>query len=614
MQTRYLALAVSLACSSAVVQADQNNDESIEKLVVVSSRVATPIREVATSVSVVTEEEIALRGFASLADILRVQPAVNVNHSGGIGSTTSLRIRGEEGYRTLVLVDGVDISDPTGTQVGPKLGHLLGTNVTRVEILRGTQGMSYGADAGGVINVQTGRYQEENFGSITAEVGRYATTNLAAEFGGANGSFDYYLSAADYETEGFNSRTDDTIGRDNDGYENTTLHARFGYQFNDNLKVGFVARSNNGEGEFDSCGFGASASNDCSSKFEQDNIRLNAQYNTDTSEHQLAFSKSLITRENFNQESSSFFTKGYVERLEYVGNTYLNDENRLIYGIDWEKEAITSAGQNRTQKGYFLEYQSELVTDVFVTAGLRYDDNEDFGSHTSYRLSAAKIWSVASNELKLRASYGTGFRAPSLFEVEYNRGPWAFAPASETELKEEQTRGYELALQYSTDDGSSYEIVYFDQEIDDSIYFDLAGFSGYLQDTGKSFSDGFEVIVDKKLTDSLSLSVNYTSNDTEDTAGSQRVRRPKRLANIGVNYNVNQWQMAANLRFVGDFVDNGQVELDDYHVLDISARYNIGNGFTLFGRIENALDEDYQDITTFNTAGSAAHVGLKYQF
>ncbi|MDU0356018.1 TonB-dependent receptor [Paraglaciecola aquimarina] len=153
-----------------------------------------------------------------------------------------------------------------------------------------------------------------------------------------------------------------------------------------------------------------------------------------------------------------------------------------------EKEAITSAQQYRHNRGAFVEYQSELVSNLFITAGLRYDDNDDFGDYTTYRLSSAYIWPIGNNELKLRGAIGTGFRAPSLYEVEYNRGPWASSPASETELKQEETQGYELAVEYSTENGSHYEIVYFDQEIDDSIYFDLANFSGYLQDIGKSFS------------------------------------------------------------------------------------------------------------------------------
>ena len=617
MKTRYLATAIALACAANIAvadttAADQAKADDIERIVVVSSRVATPLRELATSVTVVTAQDIETRGYATLAEVLRVQPAISVTNSGGVGSITSLRVRGEEGYRTLVRIDGVDISDPTGTQVQPQLAHVLSDNISRVEILRGTQGLMYGADAGGVINIQSGNYKKDLFGSVHAEAGRYDTTNLSAEMGGGQAQYDYYISAADYSTDGFNAQVNDSSA-DADGYDNTTLHARFGYQANDNLRFQFVARNNDGEGEFDSCGFGDSFSNNCTSSFEQLNLRASVNYQTESSQHELAIANTDIQRENFNQGNSSFLTEGELKRVEYIGRTDIDAQSQIIYGLDWEEESITTADQDRTQTGYYVEYQSEWLDNLFLTAGLRYDDNEDFGEHTSYRVSGAYLWSVANGELKLRSAYGTGFRAPSLFEIEYNRGPFAFAPAADTTLTEETTKGYEIALEYSENSGTRYEIVYFDQKIEDSIYFDLATFSGYLQDIGKATSNGVELIADIVVNDNLIFNANYTYNETEDTAGEQRIRRPKHLANIGFTYQMTQWQIAANMRFVADTIDAG-VEMDDYQVLDISARYNINEQLTVSARLENALDEDYQDIAAFNTSGSAGYVGMKYTF
>ena len=180
MKTSKLALAVAMSCAAtSVVAADAGSTEDSIEHVVVSSRIATPLRQLATSVSVVTQEEIELRGYANLAEVLRIQPSIHVTDSGGIGSTSALRIRGEEGYRTLIRIDGVDISDPTGTQVQPHVGQLQSANVSRVEILRGTQGLVYGADAGGVINIQTGRVEQGTFGSVSASAGAYNTNNIA---------------------------------------------------------------------------------------------------------------------------------------------------------------------------------------------------------------------------------------------------------------------------------------------------------------------------------------------------------------------------------------------------------------------------------------------------
>ncbi|MFB1034820.1 MAG: TonB-dependent receptor plug domain-containing protein, partial [Sinobacterium sp.] len=168
MKHTSLALAISTALFAYPIFALETNEENeMEKLVVVSSRIAMPLREVATSVSLVTQQDIDARGYANLTDVLKTQPSISASNSGGIGSTTALRVRGEEGYRTLVRIDGVDISDPTGTQVGPQLAHLQSANISRVEILRGSQGLAYGADAGGVINIYRGSPTDQFSGNVS---------------------------------------------------------------------------------------------------------------------------------------------------------------------------------------------------------------------------------------------------------------------------------------------------------------------------------------------------------------------------------------------------------------------------------------------------------------
>jgi vitamin B12 transporter len=626
MKHTSLALAVSAGIFTSPILAQQENEANeanqIEKLVVVSNRVAMPLREIATSVSLVTQQDIAARGYANLTDVLKTQPSISATNSGGIGSTTALRVRGEEGYRTLVRIDGVDISDPTSTQVGPQLANLQSANISRVEILRGSQGLAYGADAGGVINIYSGSPTADFSGNVSGEFGRYDTQNLSANMGASNEDFDYYIAASDYKTNGFNARLDD-VSQDKDGYENTTLHTRLGFQVSDDLALGVVLRNNHALGQFDNCGFGASASNNCESEFNQSNLRADLNYTTGNSQHELAFAKTFIERENFNQGISDFLTKGTLQRIEYLSNTQLNQDHQLVYGLDWEEEQITSAGQSRISKGYYFEYQGELLENLYFTAGVRHDDNEDFGEHTSFRVSSAYIWTLGADEIKLRSAYGTGFRAPSLFEIEYNQGPFAFAPAATTALQEETTKGYEVALEYTTKQGSQFEVVYFEQTIEDSIFFDLAGFSGYLQDIGQSTSDGVELIANIKINDALRVHTNYTYNQTKDTLGEQRLRRPRNMANLGFDYQVDNLTLSANVRLVQDFVD---IVVDtasftsvtqpqkNYQIIDISARYRVNASLIIFARVENLFDENYQDLAAFNTASEAPHIGLKYQF
>ena len=143
--------------------------------------------------------------------MLRTQPGVSVTNTGGTGSAATLRIRGEEGYRTLVLLDGIDISDTSGPQVSPRFEQLLSSGVQRVEILRGPQGLMYGADAGGVVNITTIAPTEGLGGEVSAEGGRYGSEQVAGNVGGGNDTVDFNLSAADFSTDGFNARDTDTV-------------------------------------------------------------------------------------------------------------------------------------------------------------------------------------------------------------------------------------------------------------------------------------------------------------------------------------------------------------------------------------------------------------------
>src|SRR6185369_13458960 len=146
----------------------------------------------------------------SVADILRSLPSINISSNGGVGKTTSLRIRGEESYRTLVLIDGMNISDTTAPQVSPRFEDLMSGGIERIEVLRGPQGMMYGADAGGIVNITTRRAHEPFAADAAVEYGRYNTTNLFGNIRGKNDIADYSLSATHFDTDGFNARSSDT--------------------------------------------------------------------------------------------------------------------------------------------------------------------------------------------------------------------------------------------------------------------------------------------------------------------------------------------------------------------------------------------------------------------
>ena len=457
--------ALAIACATSPLT---SANDKLEEVVVISSRVPMPLRQIGTSVSVIGAEEIQQRGFNSLFEILRSQPAVAVSNTGGAGKVSSLRIRGEEGYRTRVYMDGIDISDVSGTQSGPRLEHIMSAGIQRVEILRGPQGLMYGADAGGVVNIMSEALRDDFGGNVNVEGGRYDTRQLAANLGGGTDTFDYSLSVSDFETEGFNSRTDDTVLRDKDGYESTTVHGRVGWNITEALRLQLVAREVSGENEYDNC-YGTGPSNLCNDDFEQSAWRAQAEYNAGAFTNELAYSGNETEREHFVEGDSSFGSVGELDRWSYLGSFAANDALRLVYGADFETSSSDDGfnKNERDQDGYFAEYQGNFSDAFYLTAGLRYDDNEDFGDHTSYRLSGAYLFGRNGGDLKLKAAYGTGFRAPSLGEIAYNDRPGVYPPASEVTLKEETSAGYDIGLSWYGDSGLYLEAVYFDQTISD---------------------------------------------------------------------------------------------------------------------------------------------------
>ena len=389
----------------------------LEEVVVTSSRIPMPLREVGTSISVVTQQEISELGFTSLYDVLRTQPGVSVTNTGGAGSAAALRIRGEEGYRTLVLLDGIDISDTSGPQVSPRFEQLMSSGVQRVEILRGPQGLMYGADAGGVVNISTIAPTDGFGGEVSAEGGRYGSQQLAGNLGGGNDTVDFNLSGTDFQTDGFNARTTDTVLKDDDGYDNRTANARLGYNATEQLRLSLVGRSVKGKNRFDDC-FTVdtfAATDRCRDQYEQQAWRLAADYEAGRFSHQLAYNGNDTDRKFYSDGQSSFSTKGELERSSYLGSFSASEGLRLVYGVDLETESLDdgSLDESRDQNGYYLEYQGGFGNRLFLTAGTRYDDNDDFGSHTSYRVSSAYLFALAGGELKLKGAYGTGFRAPA---------------------------------------------------------------------------------------------------------------------------------------------------------------------------------------------------------
>lgn len=599
-------MALATISGASFAQSDNTNAllPTLETMVVVSSRQEQPLREVATSIAVLDESQIKARGFTALADVLRSMPSVSVTNTGGMGKATSIRVRGESGYRTMVRVDGVDVTDPTGPQASAQLQHIMSADISRVELLRGPQGLMYGADAGGVLNIATKNAEEGTEVALSAETGSYNSQRYSAGIGGADSTLDYFIGAAYTDSKGFSASLDDELLQDDDGYENTTLHARLGWNVSEALRIEGVVRDTDATNEFDRCGW--PYQDQCSGDFGQTNTRLSVSYTTDHLRHELAYSNTDVERINYAAGAVSYDTEGEIEKLEWLGRAQFSATHSLVYGLEQREDRVLEL--SRDQWGAFAEYQGKFSDNVYLTAGVRRDDSDDFGDYDSYRVSGAYVLDVNAGSVKFKTSYGTGFRAPSLFEIDYNRqqnNP-DLAP-----LTPEESEGWDAGVEYYSSAGLHLELVYFDQRIAREIEWD----GGYVQSPGESTSEGIEVALDFPLADWAVVNANYTYTDAKTAAGSVRARQPENMANLGLTLApASDLQVSLNLRSAEGTQDRYGEPVASYQVLDASIRYAVSSQVSVYLRGENLTDEDYVEVPGYRTAAASGYAGVEVSF
>jgi vitamin B12 transporter len=609
----------------STVSAQANN--KLEELVVTSSRIEMPLREVATSVSIVTQEEIQLRGFSTVANTLRYEPAISVTSSGGPGTSTSVRIRGEDGYRTKVYIDGIDITDNSSPQAGPNFGNLLTGGIDRIEILRGPEGLSYGADAGGVITMYTATPQAGFSGGAEVEGGRYGTQQYSGHVSGGSELLDGAMMVERLETDGYNTLSTDTVLQDDDGYDNTTFHGRAGWNISDTLRAELVGRTVDGKNDYDNCSLPVTyeRSDNCRSKYEQDFGRLALIHSGEAFSNTLSYNANQADRKFYTEGVNDYSYKSDFQEIDYLGSWKQSEMLSLVYGAEFQRDSMHAgdSDESRDEEGYFLEYQGGFYDSVYLTAGARFTDNEDFGTKTTYRAGAVYLVTAGDGEFKFKGTYGTGFRAPSLNEIAYNinNPPYSSEPPYEQleplpELEAEESKGFDIGVGYFATSGWYLDVVYFDQKIDNEIYYDLDNYYGYLQGDGETSSKGVEVTSEVAINDMVRLTGNYTHTDTQDFDGDQRRRTPKNMGNLGVLFTPwdGRLQLNLNYRIVRDIPDESSGSLDDYEVLDFSASYQVLDYLQVYGRVENITDENYNDIPNYNVPGAAGYAGVRLTF
>ena len=618
----------------------KKKDEEAERIVVTATRLETPYEQVASSTTVITRQEIEQSGKHVVADLLRVVPAVDVVQQGGAGSITSVFIRGAESKHTLVLMDGVEMNDPISPTRAFDWAHLTTDNIERIEIIRGPQSTLYGSDAiGGVINIITRKGQGKPTFGFSTEAGSRHSFTESAWVSGSSGGFNYALDLSRFDTHGISAAGKKYGNREKDGYENTSFATRLGFNVCENFDVDVILRCTDAEMDLDNFGGRGGDDPNYTSRSKQRFLRTQGRLTLFDGlwEQKFGMSFSDIDRSTRNDPDAAH--PGELERSSYEGqilhfdwqhNLYLHETNTLTLGLETEEETGKSRYHSehpiwgpytstvptqsvRTNSAY-IQDQISLWDRFFTTIGARVDDHSVFGSQTTYRIASAYL--VRETGTRIKGSYGTGFKVPSLFEL-YSM------PYGNLGLLPEKSRGWDAGVEQELLSGAlTLGLTYFRNDVTNLILYDYATWKYYNTNLE---AKGVEATATVRPTRRLAIKASYTYTDSEDkVTGLEFIRRPKNKAGLDVNYQLTD-KANANLSvaYVGPrkdvFFDNAtgmssRVTLDSYVLVNLAVSYDVTKGLTVFGRLENVLDQRYEEVKGYGTPGFGAFAGLRATF
>ena len=597
----------------AVAQETPQEDTRLDTIIVDGSRLDQTLTEIGSSVSVITRENMDELGVDFALDAVATAPGVTINQNGAFGGSASVRIRGASSDQTLVLIDGVPVSDPTGTGGGYNFAYLDTDNIERIEVLKGPQSTLWGSDAiGGVVSITTKRPTDGLSGSVFGEYGSFNTVRGGAAISNANDAGDFRIAATGLTTDGISKADEDNGNTEDDAYDSQTIAARGGLNLPGSVRLESSLLWSDAESEYDSYsgsaqGNVADGDEVTNSKTLSGNITLKAPLFDGLLDNLVQIGYSDIERENRSNGVQSYYTEGDRALFRYQGTLNINEANKLAFGA--EREETSANSDESSVDSLFALYEFKPVDDLTLTGGLRMDDHETFGSETTGRVAAA--W-TATDQLVVRASWAQGFKAPSIFQSTYI---CSFCGLTEPNrnLKPETSEAYDIGVEWhSADQRLMLGATLFDQETENLIDFSFT--AGY-DNIAFVESQGVELVGAYTFTSWLNVSANYTYIDAEDGDGNELARLPETSANVTVSFDPEgPFSGAVLVRYNGEEANTNGTELDSWTRLDLTGSYDLNDKVELYGRIENVFDEDYQQILGYGTPGTSGSLGLRLRF
>ena len=637
-----------IALLTIVLFATQLYSKDFPVIVIAPSKKPQSISTVGTSMVVLDEKFLENTNEFFLGDVLAGNStSINFFQNGGYGATSAIQLRGLPKRYSTVYIDGIKMSDPSSVSGDFDFNHILTSQISRVEILKGNQSSVYGSGAiGGTINITTKKGKPGLQKNISYITGSHGTNNLYASYSGADENNNFYIGFERFQTDGISQMMHN---EEKDRYRNNTLVLNYAHEFSDNLKFE-----------------GNSRVADTYLQYDKEVDTATATHNEEEDGIQSSSNLSLVYKPN--EKFTNKFTVGktYIKRIygaapgsgntikdnyygdrhnfNYSGNYNFNLDNSIVFGYEREDDQI---GYNKdltgmSNKAYYttssyFDFQSRLSNNIYATLGSRFDENSIAENEDSHRLSLAYVFD--DKLTKLKSSFGTGFRFPSLFELYY---VYAANGKSLPNVKAENSKSFDFGIEKSFAGlGLNLEATYFNIEYEDVLEGWKDGTSSGLAYTtqnmpGKVKSKGLEFFSNWKANDFLNFGLNYTFTSTYDGAeaddpnrnqsytNNQMVRVPRNIINLDTNVKIpgyenldlilkTKWSDMARDYGNGNRTYSDE-RIDDYLVNDLLIKYNLQNSYDLFLNITNILDEKYETTRDYSQMDRALNFGIKSSY
>jgi len=591
--------------------------ELTEVMVVSAKRLPTDSDRFSGSFSVITAEQIERRQYRVLGDALKDVPGVATVVSGGIGAQTSVFIRGSESDHVLILIDGVEVSDPAaGNRY--EFSQLSLNGVERIEVLRGNYSAEYGSEAlGGIINIITRSPTESNI-AARIETGSFDRQAATIDIDAVYDRFDFSLSGRHFDTEGedfaplrIRRLAPCTSNEERDGYRNSNAKVNAGWLLipETNTKMTVKSQYSQVDLEYDN-------SNTCNNNLRQSSYtkRTTIAMSGDYFGGIWSPTWRMDYYQRDSRDTGSAKRTGERFKLNWHNVWQPHRDLNAAFGIETELEQLRrddGFDADARNNAFYGELRYALTSDWYVNFGWRNDDSDDFASERSYQFGSVLH---AGLNTRLHINYATAFRAPSLTD-RFEDFP-AFNFYANSDLRPETSRGWEVGIEQTWSQWR-YGLTYFNNDIDDLI----VPSGSTLINQRQANIRGLESFIFFQPNKTLNMRLDYTLTSAHDQDNRRLERRPVRQALLTIDYASDHgmlagWNFGVTFNYRGSQRENfGRttfvpINKGGYTLANINLNYTVNEHLTLYAGINNLFDKSYEPVDGYSGNGLDAHIGL----